>query len=318
MTAEAYARAASDPTLFWEQAAERLDWAESWHTAHEWDPPVGDAVPAARWFVGGRLNVAYNCVDRHVEAGRGDKVALHFEGEPGDRIAVTYSDLQDRVSRAANALIALGIRPGDRVVIYLPVLIETVVITLACARVGAVHSLVFGGFSAEAVRFRLADTGATLLVTSDGQLLGFAQVAVMVTVVALALRIQPVYGWATVLLLLLASAAFIAILQALNVWFGAVGEFLGLVLMLVQLVTAGGTFPWQTIPEPLLSVHRLLPMSYTVEGLRQTLYGGDLASAAGDAGVLAAWLVVALLATTVAGYRQRTWTPSRLKPELVL
>ena len=169
VTAEAYARAASDPTLFWEQAAERLDWAESWHTAHEWDPPAGDAVPAARWFVGGRLNVAYNCVDRHVGAGRGDKVALHFEGEPGDRIAVTYSDLQDRVSRAANALIALGIRPGDRVVIYLPVLIETVVITLACARVGAVHSLVFGGFSAEAVRFRLADTGAKLLVTSDGQ-----------------------------------------------------------------------------------------------------------------------------------------------------
>ncbi|WP_434330692.1 acetate--CoA ligase [Microbacterium sp. CGR1] len=169
VTAEAYARAESDPTLFWEQAAERLDWAEPWHTAHEWDPPVEDAVPAARWFVGGRLNVAYNCVDRHVEAGRGDKVALHFEGEPGDRIAVTYSDLQDRVSRAANALIALGIRPRDRVVIYLPVLIETVVITLACARVGAVHSLVFGGFSAEAVRFRLADTGAKLLVTSDGQ-----------------------------------------------------------------------------------------------------------------------------------------------------
>lgn len=169
VTAEAYARAAADPTLFWEQAAARLDWAEPWHTAHEWDPPGGDAVPAARWFVGGRLNVAYNCVDRHVEAGRGDKVALHFEGEPGDRTAVTYSDLQDRVSRAANALIALGIRPGDRVVIYLPVLIETVVITLACARIGAVHSLVFGGFSAEAVRFRLADTGAKLLVTSDGQ-----------------------------------------------------------------------------------------------------------------------------------------------------
>ncbi|WP_311244363.1 acetate--CoA ligase [Microbacterium sp. WCS2018Hpa-23] len=169
VTVEAYARASSDPTLFWEQAAERLDWAEPWHTAHEWDPPVEDAIPAARWFVGGRLNVAYNCVDRHVEAGRGDKVALHFEGEPGDRIAVTYSDLQDRVSRAANALTALGIGPGDRVVIYLPVLIETVVITLACARIGAVHSLVFGGFSAEAVRFRLADTGAKLLVTSDGQ-----------------------------------------------------------------------------------------------------------------------------------------------------
>ena len=169
VTREAYARAGADPILFWEQAADRLDWVEPWHTAHEWDPPDGDTVPAARWFVGGRLNVAYNCVDRHVVAGRGDKVALHFEGEPGDRMAVTYSDLQNRVSRAANALIALGIRPGDRVVVYLPVLVETVVITLACARIGAVHSLVFGGFSAEAVRFRLADTGAKLLVTSDGQ-----------------------------------------------------------------------------------------------------------------------------------------------------
>ncbi|MEU4015457.1 acetate--CoA ligase [Microbacterium sp. NPDC028030] len=169
VTAEAYARAESDPVGFWEEAARRLDWSEPWHTAHEWDPPAGDAVPAARWFVGGRLNVAVNCVDRHVEAGLGDKVALHFEGEPGDRVPVTYADLQRRVSRAANALTALGIGPGDRVVIYLPVLVETIVITLACARIGAVHSLVFGGFSAEAVRFRLVDTGAKLLVTSDGQ-----------------------------------------------------------------------------------------------------------------------------------------------------
>ena len=169
VTADAYARAAADPIAFWEEAARRLDWSEPWRTAHEWDPPVGDAVPAARWFVGGRLNVAVNCVDRHVDAGRGDKVALHFEGEPGDRLSVTYADLQRRVSQAANALTALGIRPGDRVVIYLPVLVETIVITLACARIGAVHSLVFGGFSAEAVRFRLADTGAKLLVTSDGQ-----------------------------------------------------------------------------------------------------------------------------------------------------
>ncbi len=169
VTAEAYARAAADPIAFWEEAARRLDWSEPWNTAHEWDPPVSDAVPAARWFVGGRLNVAVNCVDRHVDAGRGDKVALHFEGEPGDRLSVTYADLQRRVSQAANALTALGIRPGDRVVIYLPVLVETIVITLACARIGAVHSLVFGGFSAEAVRFRLADTGAKLLVTSDGQ-----------------------------------------------------------------------------------------------------------------------------------------------------
>ncbi|MGH8955925.1 MAG: acetate--CoA ligase [Microbacterium sp.] len=169
VTAEAYARAAADPIEFWADAARRLDWAEQWHTVHEWEPPVGNAIPAARWFLGGSLNVAVNCVDRHVDVGRGDKVALHFEGEPGDRVSVTYADLQERVSRAANALVALGIEPGDRVVIYLPVLVETIVITLACARVGAVHSLVFGGFSAEAVRFRLADTGAKLLVTSDGQ-----------------------------------------------------------------------------------------------------------------------------------------------------
>lgn len=169
VTAEAYARAAADPVAFWEDAARRLDWSEPWHTAHEWEPPSGDAGPAARWFDGGTLNVAVNCVDRHVQAGRGGKVALYFEGEPGDRVAVTYADLQQRVSRAANALVALGITPGDRVVIYLPVLVETIVITLACARIGAVHSLVFGGFSAEAVRFRLEDTGAKLLVTSDGQ-----------------------------------------------------------------------------------------------------------------------------------------------------
>ncbi|PCE14165.1 acetyl-coenzyme A synthetase [Microbacterium sp. SZ1] len=169
VTAEAYGEAESDPIAFWEQAARRLNWATPWETALHWQPPTAEAGPSARWFTGGRLNVAYNCVDRHVEAGRGDKVALHFEGEPGDRTTVTYTDLQRRVAQAANALIALGIRAGDRVVIYLPVLVETVVITLACARVGAAHSLVFGGFSAEAVRFRLADTGAKLLVTSDGQ-----------------------------------------------------------------------------------------------------------------------------------------------------
>jgi acetyl-CoA synthetase len=172
---DVYARAAADPVAFWEEAARRLDWAQDWHTAHEWAPPVADpvtgelSVPEARWFVGGRLNVAVNCVDRHVAAGRGAKVALHFEGEPGDRVSVTYADLQRRVAQAAHALTALGVGPGDRVVVYLPVLVETVVIALACARVGAVHSLVFGGFSAEAVRFRLEDTRARLLVTTDGQ-----------------------------------------------------------------------------------------------------------------------------------------------------
>ncbi|MCC9197543.1 acetate--CoA ligase [Arthrobacter sp. zg-Y820] len=166
---------------FWEAAARRLQWEQPWHTAHTFippqrlsgpDTPEADAdysVPAIEWFAGGTLNVAVNCVDRHVAAGLGGRVALHFEGEPGDRRTVTYADLQREVSRAANALHALGIGRGDRVVIYLPVLVETIVITLACARVGAVHSLVFGGFSAEALKFRVEDTGAKLLVTTDGQ-----------------------------------------------------------------------------------------------------------------------------------------------------
>ncbi|WP_426975894.1 acetate--CoA ligase [Pseudarthrobacter sp. O4] len=167
---------------FWEEAALRLDWAETpgsqspgqekpWHTAHRLIPADVEAGigPDITWFEGGRLNVAYNCVDRHVDAGRGGKVALHFEGEPGDRRTITYAELQREVSQAANALLDLGIAQGDRVVIYLPVIPETVIITLAVARIGAIHSLVFGGFSAEALKFRVEDTGAKLLVTTDGQ-----------------------------------------------------------------------------------------------------------------------------------------------------
>ncbi|WP_445155421.1 acetate--CoA ligase [Arthrobacter sp. Hor0625] len=166
---------------FWEEAALRLDWQDApggssgagkpWHTAHRLVPadPQAGAGPEISWFDGGKLNVAYNCVDRHVAAGRGDKVALYFEGEPGDRRTITYAQLQREVARAANALLDLGIGKGDRVVIYLPVIPETVVITLAVARIGAVHSLVFGGFSAEALKFRVEDTGAKLLVTTDGQ-----------------------------------------------------------------------------------------------------------------------------------------------------
>ncbi|MGD6979169.1 AMP-binding protein [Citricoccus sp. CH26A] len=160
-----------DRAAFWDSAARRLDWETPWHTTHSWTPadPAAERGPEIRWFEGGRLNVAVNCVDRHVAAGRGEKVALYFEGEPGDRRAVTYAQLQRKVSQAANALLELGIGKGDRVVVYLPVLVETIVITLACARIGAVHSLVFGGFSAEALRFRVEDTGAKLLVTSEGQ-----------------------------------------------------------------------------------------------------------------------------------------------------
>lgn len=162
---------ALDRISFWEDAARRLAWTQPWHTAHSWIPAdlAAGQPPEIRWFEEGKLNAAVNCVDRHVAAGRGDKVALFFEGEPGDRLVVTYADLQRRVAQAANALKALGIQEGDRVVVYLPVLVETVVITLACARIGAIHSLVFGGFSAEALRFRIEDTGAKLLVTTDGQ-----------------------------------------------------------------------------------------------------------------------------------------------------
>ncbi|MDR8019000.1 acetate--CoA ligase [Nesterenkonia aerolata] len=160
-----------DRLAFWARTAELLDWDTPWETVRRWTPPNPQTRqgPEAAWFEEGRLNAAVNCVDRHVAAGRGDTVALHFEGEPGDRRDVTYAQLQEEVSRAANALTDLGIGPGDRVVIYLPVLVETIVITLACARIGAVHSLVFGGFSAEALKFRVEDTGAKLLVTTDGQ-----------------------------------------------------------------------------------------------------------------------------------------------------
>ena len=161
----------ADRLAFWEAVGRRLNWEREFTRVHDLQPldPAAEQGPRMRWYADGRLNAAVNCVDRHVTAGRGEKVALYFEGEPGDRRAVTYAQLQAEVCRAANALEQLGIGPGDRVVVYLPVLVETVVITLACARIGAVHSLVFGGFSADALRFRVEDTGARLLVTTDGQ-----------------------------------------------------------------------------------------------------------------------------------------------------
>ena len=164
LKAEAYERAAADRLGFWAEAAERLDWAQKWDQVLDWDNP-----PFAKWYVGGRLNAAYNCVDRHVEAGRGDKVALHFVGEPeGDTRSITYSDLKDEVSRAANALIALGVETGDRVAIYLPMIPEAVVAMLACARIGAPHTVVFGGFSADALASRLEDCQAKVVITADG------------------------------------------------------------------------------------------------------------------------------------------------------
>jgi acetyl-CoA synthetase len=161
---QAYAEAAADRLGFWADAASRLDWETPWSQVLDWSQ-----APFARWFVGGRLNVAYNCADRHVVAGNGERTAILFESEDGTSESISYAELQVRVSKAANALLALGIRAGDRVAIYLPMIPEAVVALLACARVGAVHSVVFAGFSAEALRTRIDDAQAKLVITSDGQ-----------------------------------------------------------------------------------------------------------------------------------------------------
>jgi acetyl-CoA synthetase len=162
---ELYAQAAADRLGFWDaQARELLSWDTEWSEVLDWSNP-----PFAQWFVGGELNVAYNCVDRHVEAGYGDQVAIHWVGEPADDTrTITYADLQGEVNRASNALEALGVRKGDRVAIYLPMIPEAAVAMLACARVGAVHSVVFGGFSAEALRSRIEDAEAKVVITADG------------------------------------------------------------------------------------------------------------------------------------------------------
>ncbi len=163
VTASAYTEASADRLAFWEAAADRLTWAERWHTTLEWEAPF------AKWFVGGKLNIAYNCVDRHVEAGNGDKVAFYWEGEPeGDSRVITYADLQKEVSKAANALTELGVGKGDRVAIYMPMIPELPVSLLACARIGAIHSVVFGGFSASALKSRIDDADAKLVITADG------------------------------------------------------------------------------------------------------------------------------------------------------
>ncbi len=163
LKADAYDRAASDRLGFWAEQAERLDWAERWDQVLDWDNP-----PFAKWFVGGKLNAAYNCVDRHVEAGKADKVAFHWVGEPGDTRTLTYADLQDEVCKAANALVELGVQTGDRVAIYMPMIPETVVAMLACARLGAPHTVVFGGFSADALAGRIEDCDARVVITADG------------------------------------------------------------------------------------------------------------------------------------------------------
>jgi acetyl-CoA synthetase len=157
-----YERAAADREAYWEEWARELDWFEPWHTVLEWNPPF------AKWFVGGKLNVSHNCLDRHLTGARRDKTALLWEGEPGDTRSYTFAELHREVSRFANALKGLGVTRGDRVTIYLPMIPEAAVAMLACARIGAIHSVVFGGFSPESLSDRNNDARAKVLVTADG------------------------------------------------------------------------------------------------------------------------------------------------------
>src|SRR4249919_2611072 len=164
VTAADYAEADADRPAFWaKQARELLSWSKDFTQTLDWSNP-----PFAKWFVGGEVNAAYNALDRHVEAGHGDRVAIYFEGEPGDTRTYTYAQLTEEVKKAANAFESLGVAKGDRVAVYLPMIPEAVITLLACARIGAIHSVVFGGFSAEALRSRIDDAEAKLVVTADG------------------------------------------------------------------------------------------------------------------------------------------------------
>ncbi len=160
--ADIYATAEADRLAFWESQAEQLTWDRKWDTALEWNAPY------AKWFVGGKLNASVNALDRHVAEGRGSRVAFFFEGEPGDTRTITYSDLLTDVKKAANALLEIGVKAGDRVAIYMPMIPEAAIAMLACARIGAAHSVVFGGFSADALLSRIQDADAKLVITADG------------------------------------------------------------------------------------------------------------------------------------------------------
>jgi acetyl-CoA synthetase len=171
-----YADADRDPEAFWARFASELEWSRPWDKVLDWQPPH------AKWFVGGQLNISVNCLDRHLRGPRRNKAALIWEGEPGDRRTLTYFDLHREVSAFANVLKSLGIKKGDRVAIYLPLIPELAISMLACARIGAIHSVVFGGFSAESLRDRINDAKARLLITADGgyrrgQIVALKQVA---------------------------------------------------------------------------------------------------------------------------------------------
>jgi acetyl-CoA synthetase len=157
-----YARAAADPEAFWSSFARELEWSTPWGRVLEWQPPY------AKWFVGGKLNASVNCLDRHIRGPRRNKAAFIWEGEPGDRRTLTYWDLYRQVNAFANVLKSLGVKRGDRVALYLPLIPELAIAMLACARIGAVHSVVFGGFSSESLRDRINDSACVLLVTADG------------------------------------------------------------------------------------------------------------------------------------------------------
>jgi len=157
-----YEKGDKDFEGFWAEQAETLTWFKKWDRVLDWQPPW------VKWFEGGQLNAAYNCLDRHVEAGGGDKVAYYWEGEPGEKRTITFAELHEEVCRFANALKSLGVKKGDRVAVYLGMIPELPVVMLACARIGAPHSVVFGGFSSEALKDRIVDGGAKILVTSDG------------------------------------------------------------------------------------------------------------------------------------------------------
>ncbi|NDC52318.1 MAG: acetyl-coenzyme A synthetase, partial [Actinobacteria bacterium] len=160
--ADMYEEAERDRLAFWEKQASFLHWHRKWDHVLDWKPPF------AEWFVGGKINACYNALDRHVLEGRGNRVAFYFEGERGDTQVITYSELLTQVKKTANALLSIGIKDGDRVAIYMPMIPEAVIAMLACARIGATHSVVFGGFSAESLLARINDAEAKLVITADG------------------------------------------------------------------------------------------------------------------------------------------------------